>query len=189
MRVVQLTRDQWVVVGVVYVLAAILGWRLAERDRKLLGRTPWGIPALAWAAIWLVSPAIGLVLYLVAHAGELRRVREVPPGAPPGLTSPPQSLSVRNRPPTVAEQFPAYPQPANSSVPGAADAPPQPAQPSPAPPQPSPGEEPASPPAWHPDPSGRFHYRWWDGSEWTSNVATDGYVLVDTNPDQRIGPY
>lgn len=185
MGVVQLTRDQWVVVGVVYVLAAVLGWRLAQRDRRLLGRTPWGIPALAWAAIWLVSPAIGLVLYLVAHAGELRRVRGVPPGAPPGLSSAPPGLSIRDRPPTAAEQFPAYPQPANSPAPGAVDAVP----PSPAPPQSAPRAEPVSPPAWHPDPSGRFHYRWWDGNEWTSNVATDGYVLVDTNPDQRIGPY
>jgi hypothetical protein len=48
---------------------------------------------------------------------------------------------------------------------------------------------PQSPPAWHPDPSGRFHYRWWDGSQWTSQVSTDGHHLIDTNPDQRIGPY
>jgi hypothetical protein len=48
---------------------------------------------------------------------------------------------------------------------------------------------PHSPPAWHPDPSGRFHYRWWDGYQWTSQVSTDGHHLIDTNPDQRIGPY
>ncbi len=42
---------------------------------------------------------------------------------------------------------------------------------------------------WYADPSGRFHYRWWDGSQWTSHVATDGHHLIDTNPDQRIGPY
>jgi len=171
--------------AVVSVVAAVLGWRLAERDRRMLGRTPWGIPALAWGAIWLASPAIGLVLYLVAHAGELRRVRGVPPGATPGLSRAPQGLAIRDRPPTAAEQFPAYPQPANSPAPGAAE----PAPPQPAPPQSGPHAEPVSPAAWHPDPSGRFHYRWWDGSEWTSNVATDGYVLVDTNPDQRIGPY
>ena len=46
-----------------------------------------------------------------------------------------------------------------------------------------------SPPAWHPDPGGRFHYRWWNGSEWTSQVAIDGQHLIDTSPDQRIGPY
>jgi hypothetical protein len=48
---------------------------------------------------------------------------------------------------------------------------------------------PHSPPAWQPDPSGRFHYRWWDGYQWTSQVSTDGHHLIDTNPDQRIGPY
>ncbi len=46
-----------------------------------------------------------------------------------------------------------------------------------------------SPPAWHPDPSGRFHYRWWDGSQWTSYVSLNGQQLIDTSPDQRIGPY
>lgn len=51
------------------------------------------------------------------------------------------------------------------------------------------GSPPFSPPAWHPDPSGRFQYRWWNGSEWTSQVATDGQHLIDTSPDQRIGPY
>ena len=51
------------------------------------------------------------------------------------------------------------------------------------------GNPPFSPPAWHPDPSGRFQFRWWNGSEWTSQVATDGQHLIDTSPDQRIGPY
>ena len=29
---------------------------------------------------------------------------------------------------------------------------------------------PASPPAWHPDPTGRFDQRWWDGRLWTEHV-------------------
>jgi hypothetical protein len=38
-----------------------------------------------------------------------------------------------------------------------------------------------SPPsaAWHPDPSGRHQWRWWDGSAWTDHVADDGEVGVD----------
>ncbi|HEY4927746.1 MAG TPA: hypothetical protein VIH95_01245, partial [Acidimicrobiales bacterium] len=62
----------------------------------------------------------------------------------------------------------------------------------PTPPTASPAVEPGadvSPPAWHPDPSGRFHYRWWTGSEWTSYVSTHGRMETDTSPDQRIGPY
>jgi hypothetical protein len=37
----------------------------------------------------------------------------------------------------------------------------------------------ASPAAWHPDPSGRHQYRWWDGSTWTSSVSDDGVVTQD----------
>jgi Protein of unknown function (DUF2510) len=119
--------------------------------------------------------------------------------------------------PSVADQFPAYPRPAGGPAigpsvepavapatapvdelagpqpgpssgpihhPGPAEGPsgyPMAAQPTPA--------TPVSPPAWHPDPGGRFHYRWWDGSQWTSFVSFNGQQLIDTSPDQRIGPY
>lgn len=38
---------------------------------------------------------------------------------------------------------------------------------------------PAVPAAWHPDPLGRYDHRWWDGTQWTANVATNGVVAVD----------
>ena len=41
----------------------------------------------------------------------------------------------------------------------------------------------AVPPGWHPDPAGRFEYRWWDGSLWTSSVSTDGVVQDDQLPN------
>jgi hypothetical protein len=28
--------------------------------------------------------------------------------------------------------------------------------------------------AWHPDPMGRYSYRWWDGSSWTTRVHDEG---------------
>ena len=69
--------------------------------------------------------------------------------------------------------------------------PPGPTQP-PAPTQPYSTGPPAaptpSPPMWHPDPSGRFDYRWWDGRAWTTRVARNGTQLDDGNPDQRLGP-
>lgn len=34
-------------------------------------------------------------------------------------------------------------------------------------------------PSWQPDPTGRNHYRWWDGSQWTDSVSTDGVVSLD----------
>lgn len=32
---------------------------------------------------------------------------------------------------------------------------------------------------WQPDPFGRFHHRYWDGSAWTSQVATGGRTFTD----------
>ena len=33
--------------------------------------------------------------------------------------------------------------------------------------------------AWEPDPTGRHQYRWFDGEEWTDQVADDGVQSVD----------
>jgi len=91
--------------------------------------------------------------------------------------------------PSASDLFPAYPRPANNLPPAPVEAERLEAPDDPAPPSAETPSWPHSPPAWQPDPSGRFHYRWWDGHEWTSHVATDGHHLIDTNPDQRIGPY
>ena len=32
---------------------------------------------------------------------------------------------------------------------------------------------------WHPDPTGRHEYRWWDGQQWTDQVADYGVIGVD----------
>ncbi|HYO45672.1 MAG TPA: DUF2510 domain-containing protein [Gemmatimonadota bacterium] len=32
---------------------------------------------------------------------------------------------------------------------------------------------------WHPDPSGGFDYRYWDGSRWTEHVSKAGTQTVD----------
>jgi hypothetical protein len=37
-------------------------------------------------------------------------------------------------------------------------------------------------PAWHPDPSGRYSLRYWDGAVWTPSVSTDGVVTTDALP-------
>jgi hypothetical protein len=37
----------------------------------------------------------------------------------------------------------------------------------------------ASPAAWHPDPSGRHQFRWWDGTQWTTSVSDNGVVGED----------
>ena len=38
---------------------------------------------------------------------------------------------------------------------------------------------PLSPPAWHPDPSGRYDLRYWDGRLWTDHVSRDGEQATD----------
>jgi hypothetical protein len=194
--VFHLTGSQWIIYGALSVVWAFMGYRLSENDRKILGRTPWGLPSAVWALFWFLSLLVGLVLYLIAHSVGVRQAQRNPSAMNPGGTGTPASMEVRahaNRQPTAAEQFPAYPRPANfqpdsdeddsveaveTSDWGEADQ---------APDFTANGQ--VSPPAWHPDPSGRFHYRWWDGSEWTSQVSSDGHHLIDTNPDQRIGPY
>jgi len=78
----------------------------------------------------------------------------------------------------TGSDFPAYPRPAGGGDrPPASGVPPLP----PVPPRP-PQSAAAAPPSWQPDPSGRFHYRWWTGAEWTSYVSTHGQVVVDTIP-------
>lgn len=48
-----------------------------------------------------------------------------------------------------------------------------------APPPPAALAPPTMPAGWHPDPVGRFQHRWWDGTQWTANVATNGTAAVD----------
>lgn len=38
------------------------------------------------------------------------------------------------------------------------------------------------PAAWHPDPLGRYEYRYWDGQAWTQHVASQGIAGVDPQP-------
>jgi hypothetical protein len=196
--VFHLTGSQWVIYGALSVLWAFIGYRLSENDRKLLGRTPWGLPSWVWAFFWLMSLLIGLVLYLIAHNIGVRKAQRNPPVMDRAGSGPPPPMAISrqsNRTPTASELFPAYPRPANSQPSVVDEAPDKPAE-SPAPEVQAPpagrgrkAPGPTSPPSWHPDPSGRFHYRWWDGTQWTSQVSTDGQHLTDTNPDQRIGPY
>jgi hypothetical protein len=188
---VHLSASQWIVYGALSVVWAFLGYRLSENDRRVLGRTPWGLPSPVWAFLWFLSLLIGLALYLIAHLTAVRQAQRNPPMAGSPTGAPPAVVMARQKEPTSASDlFPAYPRPANSGPRGDPAPAPQPtAVPSPAPAPEAAGGRPQSPAAWHPDPGGRFHYRWWDGSQWTSQVSVDGQRLVDTNPDQRIGPY
>ena len=195
----QLSTGQLVVGGVLAIVWAVLGYRLSENDRKVLGRTPWGLPSALWAFFWFLFLPLGLILYLIAHSTGVRQAQQHPPLPGSPMAGPPPSAGVSTRgSASASDLFPAYPRPANSQPPAPVAGPEQTESPAAArsgvgPPADGqhhvPEGRPSSPPAWHPDPSGRFHFRWWDGSEWTSQVSSDGHHLIDTNPDQRIGPY
>ena len=47
---------------------------------------------------------------------------------------------------------------------------------------PSPVYDVSSAPAWRPDPSGRWEYRWWDGHDYTSYVSRGGVPYTDSLP-------
>ncbi len=114
-----LSVGQWIFYGLLSIVWAYLGYRLSENDRKMLGRTPWGLPSMLWAFLWFLSLIFGLVLYLIAHSVGVRQAQTESAGAgpPPGigtcrhpwLRGPPAG-----RAPTASELFPAYPRPANS---------------------------------------------------------------------------
>jgi len=42
-----------------------------------------------------------------------------------------------------------------------------------------PAVEQTVPAAWYPDPMGRYELRWWDGSDWTERIRSDGRGSVD----------
>ena len=179
------------------VLAAVVGYALSEGDRRKLGRTPWGLPSLIWALFWFLSWVVGLVLFLIAHRAEVRRAAQ---GPTPTFDAYGHSMAAPPPRRSAGSDFPAYPRPADGGDRRGPPMPPAPPLPTPSAPAASPPHRPpvaseppspaaSSPPSWQADPSGRYHYRWWTGTEWTSYVATHGHVVVDTSPDQRIGPY
>jgi len=78
---------------------------------------------------------------------------------------------------TVVMQETSLPEPATSP---ATSPPPAPGATIVAAPAPTPAATPALPAAdWHPDPAGRFQYRYWDGTAWTSYVSTNGQSYLD----------
>lgn len=53
--------------------------------------------------------------------------------------------------------------------------------------------QPAAPAGWYADPSGRFEYRYWDGSKWSEHVSRAGSQSVDPPnapppPDEAVTP-
>lgn len=49
-------------------------------------------------------------------------------------------------------------------------------------------QQPQSPPGWHRDPWGRFEYRYFNGVQWTTDVAINGQRYVDAPAQQYAVP-
>jgi hypothetical protein len=112
----------------------------------------------------------GVQLVLEVARSTFVRLGVVVQGNPPGRAS---WLPVRTPPPRPQPE----PQASMPPIPpvglGGYDGPP-PALPVVTPPLP--------PPGWHPDPSGRHWWRWWDGRDWTDHVADGGAPYTDPLP-------
>jgi hypothetical protein len=115
----------------------------------------------------------GSTLVLDVARSTFVRLGVVAEGNPPGRATwlPVRTPVPKPRPePTAAAGTPGERGPAPASTPPEA---------SPSPSLPSGG---MPPPGWHPDPSGRHWWRWWDGRGWTDHVADGGAPYVDPLP-------
>ena len=76
---VELSTGQLILGAVLGIVWAVLGYRLSENDRRVLGRTPWGLPSALWAFFWFLFLPLGLILYLIAHSTGVRQAQQHPP--------------------------------------------------------------------------------------------------------------
>ena len=96
----------------------------------------------------------------------------------------------------LTDRYPPFSLEAPSTEPRApllsAPLPPAPIPPAPLPPAPLPPAPlhpaPIPPAQWYADPTGRHTHRYWDGSQWTSNVADDGMTASDPVEGPSPGP-
>lgn len=178
----------WLAVGRLAALDALfndrLGFDFGNEDSSFFD--PGAGMILAWVASCLML-AGGIVEIVKSRRKKAPQTWQAPPA--PAWSPPPTRAGAT---PPGAQQPAAEPSPSPSpsaepaaggedpSAAGwAAPSEPQPAtQPEPQA-APQPAAQAAQPAAWHPDPMGRYEYRYWDGTQWTANVATGGQNFQD----------
>jgi hypothetical protein len=142
------------------VLIAALNFRNTDVFRRATGVSPWHIPPIYWALASVFVSVVITVLTLVAM-----RTTKVPG---PGKTASRARYGLRGpmfgSAPRAPDQFDSLPHPAHPVGPAV---------------DPLPGSPGVAPAGWHVDPSGRHHYRFWNGYQWTEHIATDGVAGVD----------
>lgn len=150
---------------VLVVLFGAAGWHHARSLEKKYGSRAWGMDAWLWGVITGLSLLVGVILMALAE----RALKKAPLQAPLGI-------------PGYAPAYPVVPAQATAPVEAApveAVLTPVAAVPAPIAAVPAPAAPAAPPAGWHPDPSGKFDHRWWDGQRWTANVSTNGVAGTD----------
>jgi Protein of unknown function (DUF2510) len=133
------------------LVIAFVAYRESEKFKKANGVTPWSWPSWLWAVVGFVSLILCAILITIAKKN-----------------TKPVASSWGASPFDMSGPIPSGPMFATAA--GMNGMTPAPA-PSPSAPQ--------SPAAWHPDPSGRYASRYWDGSRWTEHVSDGDSTSVD----------
>ena len=162
------------------VLGALV-YRNTRAFRARSGVNPWGIHPAAWGLVTVCLVLVGTVLSLVAMRtttirdrrqpglGQLRG-RDPTTGASPGPGDPVPAIEA----PTGTRPRGWRQHPANPDFGDLPTAPAYPGPPSPAATATSGSPGPPPGPSWHPDPSSRHQWRYWDGESWTEHVSDAG---------------
>ena len=145
------------------VLFAIAGYQEARRFAGQYGATPWRWNPWVWAVVMFLSWVIGLILLAVAERQGRRRARQ---SSALGWSGVAQSTFAGAGSHVSLGYIGGPVHDVDSAK----------------------GEEAARKTTqildpgvgfWAVDPSGRHHYRWWNGREWTADVATNGVQAQD----------
>jgi hypothetical protein len=144
------------------VLFALAGYQEARRFAGQYGVTPWRWNPWVWAIVMLLSWVIGLILLAIAERQGRRRARQSSTRAWPGVS---QSIFA-GADSHASLGYAAVTVPAVDTAKGAAML------------QTTQTLDPGIG-FWAVDPSGRHQYRWWNGREWTADVATNGVQAHD----------
>lgn len=182
----------WLAIGRIAALDALfndrLGFDLTESDESFFD--PGAGTILAWVAACLML-AGGIVEIVKSRVKKTPQTWQTPPAGgwsqpPPQVAGTAPGAPAAGTVPPVAQQPPAQAAPAGDAPGSGGDDPtaagwaaPAEAQPPGAEPTPQPAAESSQPAAWHPDPMGRYEYRYWDGAQWTANVANGGQNFQD----------
>lgn len=160
------TRDL-VVSAIFAVVFAGLGYRISIRHRAVRGVTPWRLPSIVWAIICGLFQAFGIILELIAEWTTRPQPR---PSPSPSNADPARSAFpfAGSRMSTTTEAMPPIEIAPGPTAPAPAVAPP---------PDDGSGQAPLF--GWYTDPTKRHALRYWDGRQWSDDVADAGKIATD----------